>query len=294
MKKLLLVGVVGMAALLGGCGGSSDCDEEVLPPVTEAQFPRGQAPEYIIRSAEEVGARGAVGINGQVLGIEFESDNENNWKLIVQQFDADYSNGYLTKPTTNVFEYTNSKINASAGPSPVYLTTYDMHKVAGELLTVKQRGGFEDAFGNFYPEFTVYFPVVGKLEEDNGASYKINGVWYPKGTADSDVYVGRYVAGMYDGEKLNAYSMSFAGPAGGYTHTVTVDAIVDDLTFTYVDGDGNQMHVAIRPPISVERSDRILSTDALKAGMKVVVSAATLDYNEMVTSNANVYFVSYE
>ena len=107
MKKLLLVGVVGLSALLGGCGGSGeDCNEEVLPPVTEAQFPNGQAPDYIVRSANEVGFARIEnkGMTSQVLSIEMDPENHRVTKVVVQEFIADYSEGYHTKPTNNVYE----------------------------------------------------------------------------------------------------------------------------------------------------------------------------------------------
>lgn len=295
MKKLLLVGVVGLTALLVGCGGSSeDCDEGTvpLPPVPEVSFPNNQAPEYIVREGDEIGfarIENEEGINGQVVSLEFEEGSEYNYTIAVQQFDADYSEGYLTKPTANVFEYNNSPLVAVMGKSKERLTNYDLIKLQDVLMTVKQRGGFEDAFGTFYPSFDVYFPVMGELQDVTGDTVKINGIVYPKGTADDDVYIGRHVAGMYDGEKLNIFSLSFAGPAWGYTHIVTVYNVVGENSFSYVDSENNVMVVHLREKAYMEHSDRLLHTDGVVPGMKLMVSGARLDYNNLEALKADVY-----
>lgn len=296
MKKLLLVGVVGLSALLAGCGGGGeDCDEsQPLPPVVEAQFPRGQAPEYIVREENEIGfsrIENEEGINGQVLNIDFVEDSEWDYIIAVQQFEADYSQGYLTKPTTNVVEYVRPQVRAVLGKSKELMTTYDLLKLGDALVTVKQRGGFSDVSGNFYPGLDVYFPVMGELQEVTGDTVKINGIVYPKGTADDDVYVSRHVAGMYDGEKLNVYSMSFAGPAWGYVHTITVYNVVDEQSFSYIDSENNVMVVHLREKAYMEHTDRLLHTEGLEPGTKLMVSGARLDYNNLEALNADAYRV---
>lgn len=189
MKKFAIV--LGLSAMMIGCGGGGDCEEGTMPPDTtppiEAQFPRGQEPEYIVRNADEIGfakLQNKEGMTGQVLGIEFEPENINRYTIAVQEFTADYSQGYLTKPTNNVFTYTNSTLHAVWGGTKVQLSSEDLVKLKDSLLTVKQRGGFEDAFGNFYPAFDIYFPVMGPLQEVTEDTVKINGMTYPKGTDD--------------------------------------------------------------------------------------------------------------
>ncbi|MGL4753416.1 MAG: hypothetical protein ACRCXB_13605 [Aeromonadaceae bacterium] len=291
MKKLLLVGVVGLSALLGGCGGGGDCEEEVLPPVTEASFPRGQAPEYIIRMEDEIGfskVNTKENFSGQVLFME-SNENPNYVALTVQEFTADYSQGYVTKPTNNIREFEIAYLTARFGNYSEYIKGEDIDKIQDQLLTVKLRGGQKLINGNILPNLDITFPILGELQEESSTFYKINGMYYPKGSADDGVYVGRHVVGLYEGDKLNIFSMAFAGPAWGYVHTVTVDAVVDGTHFTYIDGDGFEISVDLKAPVHMEKTDRLLNTEGLVSGMKVTVMAGRVDYNKLETINASVY-----
>lgn len=299
MKKLLLVGVVGLSALLAGCGGGDDCEEgTVTPPVTEAQFPNSQSPDYIVRGANEVGfARLTdVGITSQVLSIETDPKHHNVVKVVVKEFIADYSEGYLTKPTNNVFEYGYSEFRAVVGDQKIPLNSNDIYKVRKSLLTVKMTDSTEDVFGNFQPVFDIHFPVVGILDDVTETTFIVNGIEYPKGIADDneggvDIVIGGYVSGMMDGEKLNISKLSFVGPAGGYSHSVEVDQVVDETSFSYLNHEGNSITVHLDTTPTFGKSDRLESTEKLVAGSWVVVSAATINNNDMETTGARVYFV---
>lgn len=302
MKKLLLVGVVGLFALLAGCGGGNgpECDEDTLPPVTEAQFPKGQAPEYVIRQANEIGFSrvGEVDYSAQVLSIDMgEEDYNGNYrvtKVVVQEFTTDYSEGYLTKPTNNVHEYGYATFRAVLGGQTSVLTNYDIKKVGKSLLTVKRRGGNNDIDGNFQPILDIYFPVMGVLEEVNDDTFRINGQLYPRGIADDneggvDIYVGGHVAGMFDGKKLNIFSTSFAGSAWGYAHPIKVNSVIDEMSFTYLDADGNEVVATIREGNSLEKTDRLRTTEKLVSGKEYQVTGSRVDHDNMEAFDVDVF-----
>lgn len=305
MKKLLLVGVVGLSALLAGCGGGGDCDEEgtVTPPVTEAQFPRGQTPDYIVRSSNEIGFSrvGNPDYSAQVLSIEMgEEDYSGEFritKVLVQEFIADYSEGYLTKPTNNVHEYGYATFRATMGSSSTAMTNYDIKKIGKSVVTVQRRGGDSDFEGNFLPIFDVAFSALGVLNEITDDHFIVNGIQYPRGIADDneggvDIVVGGYVAGIMDGDKLNIAKLSFAGPAWGITLNPVVSVVIDESSFSYVDVYGNDVVVTLREPLSVEKTDRILSTSNLVVGETVVITATSLDYNNQEILSADVFKLS--
>lgn len=296
MKKFAIV--LGLSALMIGCGGGGDCEEGTVPPDTtppiEAQFPRGQEPEYIVRNAGEIGFakfKNKEGRTGQVLGIEFDPEDINRYTITVQEFTADYSQGYLTKPTSNVYTYDNPLLRGVLGGLEGYFSHEDRVKLKDALLTMKHRDNFEDSLGNLQPIFDVYFPVMGPLQEVTGDTVKINGMTYPKGIADEEVYVGGHVAGLYDGEKLNVYSLSFAADAWGYAHSVTVLGVVDETSFSYLDSDGNVVVAVLREQAYLEKSDRFFTTENMKAGMTLVVSGWRVDYNTMEALDVNAYNV---
>lgn len=298
MKKLLLVGVVGLSALLAGCGGGGDCEEETLPPVTEASFPNGQAPDYIVRSKDDMGfARiGNEGSTSQVLSIEMDPDNHRVTKVVVQEFIADYSEGYHTKPTNNVYEYGFSHFRAAVGEGRPLLSSYDLYKVRQSLLTVKLSSTYEDLEGNIQPTFEIHFPVVGILDAVTETSFVVNGIEYPKGIADDnlggvDIVIGGYVSGMLDGEKLNITKLSFAGPAGGYSHSVEVDTVIDETSFSYLNYEGNSVTVYVDTTPTFGHTDRLEDTKKLVSGSWVVVSGASIDNNNMEAKDARVYLV---
>lgn len=299
MKKLLLVGVVGLSALLAGCGGSgSDCEEEVLPPVTEAQFPNGQSPDYIVRGKDDIGFSRVVrdGLTAQVLSIETDPKDKRVVKVVVQEFIADYSEGYMTKPTNNVHEYGHSQFVAVLGDQRTILGSDDLDKVSKSLMTVKMNGYSEDVFGNKQPTFDIHFPVTGILNEVTDTSFIVNGMEYPRGVADDnegsmDIVIGGHVSGMMDGEKLNITKLSFAAPAWGYSHSVEVDTVIDETSFSYLNHEGNSVTVHLNTIPTFGSSDRMESTEKLVAGSWVVVSGSRIDDNTMETHNARVYFV---
>lgn len=300
MKKLLLVGVVGLSALLTGCGGGDgpDCDDNLLPPVTEAQFPNGQAPDYIVRGAKDIGFSRieGQGVTGQVLSIETDPKDHRVVKVVVQEFIADYSEGYLTKPTNNIREYGYSQFVAVMGDQTDFLNSNDIYKVRQSLLTVKMNGYSEDAFGNKQPIFDVHFPVTGILDAVTETSFIVNGIEYPKGIADDneggvDIVVGGYISGMMDGDKLNITKLSFVGPAGGYSHSVEVDTVIDEASFSYLNHEGNSVTVHLNTTPTFGKSDRLESTEKLVPGSWVVVGAARIDDNNMESLSSRVYLV---
>lgn len=300
MKKLLLVGVVGLSALLAGCGGSSDdCDEgELLPPVVEAQFPNGQSPDYIIRGKDDIGFARVVrdGLTAQVLSIETDPKDQRVVKVVVQEFIADYSEGYMTKPTNNIHEYGHSQFLAVMGDQRSILDSKDIDKVAKSLMTVKMNGYTEDVFGTQQPIFDIHFPVTGILNEVTDTSFIVNGIEYPRGIADDnegnmDIVVGGHISGMMDGDKLNITKLSFASPAWGYSHSVEVDRVIDETSFSYLDYQGNSVTVHLNTVPTFGSSDRMESTEKLESGSWVVVSAGSINDNTMETHNARVYFV---
>lgn len=288
MKKLLLVGVVGLSALLGGCGGSSDCDEEVLPPVTEAQFPNGQEPEYVIRQHADITGRN-VTTYGQLLSMEvLEGDRAN---VVIQKFEADYSNGYATKPTDTVVEG-KAELRVKIGGYQANLTSYDLNKLKSSLMTVSFRGN------NAADEMIVYvtLPVLGELQELNGNSVRVDGIDYPLGTVDMedglhDAYIGRHVAGMFDGDKLNIISLSVATPTWGNLIPVKVGAVYGQSDLSYLDSDGNEVTVFLNTRPTMDASDRVVDAAVeLRDGDTILIQANKFD--GVTASSANVYKVS--
>lgn len=282
MKKFAII--VGLTAMLTGCGGGGgDCEEgTVTPPVTEVSFPNGQMPEYVIRTSSEIESRNS-GVFGQVVGMEVLEDGLAN--VTIQRFDADYSNGYQTKPTSNVIAG-QAVFYAKIGGYEAKLTSYDLNKLSKSLPTVAVRGDVDGAM-----RLELALPVMGELQELNSNSVRINNMDYKLGTVDdgdggNDVYVGRWVAGMFDGDKLNVISLSVTEPVWGFLMVVEVDSIIGDTDFTYITSDGATNTVFLNERPSMMATDRVMNTDKLEVGKKVLIQAFKLDY---VTQNANVY-----
>lgn len=291
MKKLLLVGVVGLSALLAGCGGGEDCNEaSPLPPVEDvAQFPRGQAPEYIVRTADEIEVsrmQTKDDLTGQVVSMELV-ENSYYHRIVVQEFETSYEGGYQTKPTNNIHEFTSSSLRARIGDGAQNLTYSDLVKMKDDLLTVKKRGG-STSLGGFHPHFEISIPVMGPVESLNGDTVIINGLEYKVGKIDESVKEGKYVAGVYEGTNLNIYNTSFVGPAWGIALTVEVKEVLTDSSFYYEDALGYMVIVNLREEGYMERSDRLFTTDSLKVGQKVLVKASKI---EGEINDASVYSV---
>lgn len=287
MKKLLLVGVVGLAALLGGCGGSGDCDESITPPVTDAQFPNGQAPEYVIRQHADITGRSET-TYGQILSMEVLEGNKAN--VVIQKFEADYSNGYATKPTSTVIEG-KAEMRVKIGGFQANLTSYDLNKLKGSLMTVSFRGNNTDG------EMIVYvtLPVLGELQELNGNSVRVDGIDYSLGTVDddaghNDAYIGRWVAGMFDGDKLNIISLSVAERVWGNLLPVKVNAIYGQSDLSYLDSDGNEVTVYLNTRPTMEKTDRVEDAAVeLSEGDSILIQANSFDG---VTVNGNVFKIT--
>lgn len=290
MKKLLLVGVVGLSALLGGCGGG-DCEEEVLPPVTESQFPRGQAPEYVVRKADEVELSRAFGnqlITGQVLSLEMAESRPSI--ITVQEFDASYEGGYMTKPTNNVRTF-NGYFRAQAGGQEMSMTHEDLLKLRSDLMTVALRETeFNDEGVMTFAQVYLSVSVSGKIDTITSDTIRINGMDYPLGFFNpSEVVEGDYATGFLEGSKLNFYKLTFSNPAGGYSHEVVVDDVMGTDSFTYLNAEGNSVVVELKPlPYP---GDEIQDASVLSKGSVVVVQGFTIDNNDMVARDANVYLI---
>lgn len=285
MKKLLLVGVVGMSALLAGCGGG-DCDEgTVLPPVTEVAFPNGQAPEYIIRSGSDINSR-APAIYGQVLSMEILENGRAD--VVIQKFEADYSNGYATKPTNTVIEGL-ANFRMKVGGYQASLTSYDLHKLSKSLLTVAVRG--ENNEGEMMVEVTL--PVLGELQSNDGNTVRINNIDYPLGTVDDDMggndaYIGRHVVGMFDGGKLNLITLSSVNSTWGVVIPATVNAVYGQIDMSYLDSDGNEVTVYLNTIPTMIPTDRVEDAAMeLRDGDTVLIQAPR--YDGVTVEMANVY-----
>lgn len=296
MKKLLLVSVVGLSALLGGCGGGEDCEESpILPPVEDvAKFPRGQAPEYIIRDTTQTKAGTKDSLLGQALSISPTSDGDQpaSASLVLQEFTADYTNGYLTKPTMNVHEFTYVYFTAN---NKVRLTGSDLTLLKDELLTLSKVGYLEPILpgtpGTY--TFNVSVQVEGQLEDLVGDIITIQGIEYKVGKVADGVVLGDYVSGIRDGENLNVYKLSFSTPAWGYSHEVEVFGKIDEDTFTYINNQGNEMRVTMRPCTGYEKDDRLCDTTKFELFQKVKLSGNyyTFDSNTMEASDVAVYLI---
>lgn len=276
MKKLLLVGIVGLSAMLGGCGGSGDCDE-TLPPVTEATFPNNQTPEYVIRTASEIEARGT-SFYGQVTSMEVLEDGRAN--VIIQRFDADYSDGYQTKPTNTVTEGV-AVFYAKVGALAERLRVDDLKKLSGSLPTVAVRGEID---GSLRLELSL--PVMGDFQRFDGVTARINDFDYQVGSVDGDLYVGSWATGLTDGDKLNLIQLSVTASAWGVLIPVDVHDIVSSKGFTYKNVDGDEITVYLNEGLTVYPTDRVKDTSELRVGEKVLIQA---NYLDTVIGDANVY-----
>lgn len=294
MKKLLLVGVVGLSALLYGCGGSSDC-EEVIPPAPEPEitFPNNQAPDYVIREADEIGFARVLGegfYTGQVLGIDVKESGFP--RVVVQEFIADYGNGYLTKPTSNVQEVS-ANFFTKAGNIEVMLSKEDITSLQDQLLTVVDRGGKKnEVTGEYVAKFYISTPVLGHFTDYDGEYALINHVKYPVKHVDPKLLNGSsYVAGYWEGDKLNLFATSYSGRAYGFSHEVKVHRILGQTDFTYLDSDNNEVTVILKQlGQTVAPSDCVKVVDEeLKEGEKVVITGFEVNYSTMEVKDATVF-----
>lgn len=279
MKKFAIV--LGLSALLIGCGGGGDCEEgTVTPPV--AAFPNDQAPEYVIRTSSEIESRSA-GIFGQVVSMEVLENGLAN--VSIQRFDTDYNNGYMTKPTSNVIAG-EAVFFAKIGAFNAQLTSYDLNKLSKSLLTVAVRGELNGAM-----RLELALPVLGELQELNGNSVRINNIDYKLGAIDednggNDAYIGRWVAGVFDGDRLNVVALSVAEPVWGIVTVVEVAGVYGQADFSYINSDGDEITVYLNDRPTMFATDRVMDAGELEVGKKVLIQANRLG---TAIPDANVY-----
>lgn len=291
MKKLLLVGVVGMSALLAGCGGG-DCEEgTVLPPVTEVAFPKGQAPEYVIRFDSPNERMVSLNYSGQVLSL-----NTDKWEPVftVQKFDATYEGGYMTKPTTDVVDVAIEEggIVAMSYEPKHHMSRDDLEVLKDELLTVRVYDTAVDMEGNNLSRRVVIYPtVVGPVDEVLAGSIIINGQMFDSDN-EAGFEEGSYAVGITADGGLKNIQLSGAGPAWGIQSTVIVKRVVGVNQFVYDTHFGEVMATLKDQDFGEDfphQNDSEQTTANLKIGSAVLLVGNAIDFNTMTTDNVMAY-----